>query len=73
MFSKGITLILISMLVFGVLNLIENMIHYNIGRSYGNEIFIFNFPSGDDFIKIIIVMIVFGLAQGLITEYFMKD
>ena len=74
MLSKGITLIIISMLVFGVLNLIENMIHYSIGRSYkDNGKFLFNFPSGEDFIKIIIVMIVFGLAQGLITEYFMKD
>lgn len=79
MLSKGITLIIISMIVFGVLNLIENMIHYSIGRSYGNSNnntnggFVFSFPTYEDFIKIIFVMIVFGLAQGLITEYFMKD
>lgn len=73
MLSKGITLVIISMLVFGVLNLVENIIHYSIGRSYASEGFIFNLPSWKDFVKIIIVMIVFGLAQGLITEYFMKD
>ena len=73
MLSKGITLIIISMVVFGVLNLIENIIHYSIGRSHGNGEFIFSFPTYQDFIKIIFVMIFFGLAQGLITEYFMKD
>lgn len=73
MLSKGVTLIIISMIVFGVLNLIENMIHYSIGRSYVNGGFVFSFPTYEDFIKIIFVMIIFGLAQGLITEYFMKD
>lgn len=72
-FSKGITLVIISMLVFGVLNLLENMIHYSIGRSHKNEEFIFSLPTYNDLIKIIFVMIIFGLAQGLITEYFMKD
>lgn len=73
MLSKGITLIIISMVVFGVLNLIENIIHYNIGRSFGNGEFNFSIPTYIDFIKIIFVMIIFGLAQGLITEYFIKD
>lgn len=73
MLSKGIKLVIISMMVFGVLNLIENMIHYSIGRSYKNNEFIFSFPDFEDFIKIIIVMLIFGLAQGLITEYIIKD
>jgi hypothetical protein len=73
MLSKGITLVMISMMVFGVLNLIENMIHYNIGRSYKSSELKINFPSWDDFVKIIIVMIVFGLTQGLMTEFFIKD
>ena len=73
MFSRGINLIIISMLVFGILNLIENLIHYNIGRSYSNDAFIFYIPTLNDFIKIISVMIIFGLAQGIITEFFMKD
>lgn len=73
MFSKGITLIIISMIVFGILNLIENIIHYSIGRSYSDNKFFLSWPTYEDFIKIIFVMIIFGLAQGLITEYFMKD
>ncbi len=73
MFSKGIYLVIISMLVFGVLNLIENMIHYNIGRSYGNHGFTFSFPSFEDLVKILFVMFIFGLAQGILTELFVKD
>lgn len=74
MLSKGIVLILISMIIFGILNLIENLIHYNIGRSYNSGVeFTFNMPSFNDFLKIIGVMIIFGLTQGLLTEYFIQD
>lgn len=72
MYSKGMYLIIISMIIFGILNLIENLIHYNIGRSYQSE-FKFNIPSFNNFVEIIKVMIVFGLAQGLLTEYFIQD
>jgi uncharacterized protein YsxB (DUF464 family) len=70
---RGMNLIIISMLVFGVLNLIENMIHYNIGRSSDNNYFTFNFPTINDLIKILFVMFIFGLAQGILTEFFIKD
>lgn len=73
MFSKGIYLIIISMLVFGILNLIENLIHYNIGRAHGFGEFMFNIPSYDDFIKILFTMGIFGLAQGLLTELIVQD
>lgn len=73
MLSKGTYLILISMFIFGILNLIENLIHYNIGRSHGNDGFIFYVPNSNDFYRIIFIMIVFGLAQGLLTELFIKD
>ncbi len=73
MFSKGINLIFISMLVFGVLNLIENLIHYNIGRAHNKDKFAFNIPSYNDFFNILLTMIVFGLAQGLLTELFIQD
>ncbi len=74
-FSRGFNLILISMLVFGALNLIENLIHYNIGRSHTHKDgeFVFNIPTLSDFLKILITMIVFGLAQGLLTELFVQD
>lgn len=61
------------MLVFGVLNLIENLIHYNIGRAHSEDKFTFNIPSFNDLFKILITMIVFGLAQGLLTELFIQD
>ena len=73
MFSKGINLIVVSMLVFGILNLIENLIHYNIGRAHGNGGFVFYIPPLSDFIKILFTMIVFGLAQGLLTELVVQD
>lgn len=73
MLSKNIYLIFISMLVFGILNLIENLIHYNLGRSYENSEFIFYFPNLNDFMKIIFTMVIFGLAQGLLTELFIQD
>ena len=73
MFSKGLYLVIISMLVFGILNLIENIIHYSIGRSYTKNEFYLTIPNYNDFIKIIITMIIFGLAQGLLTEFFVKD
>ena len=73
MLSKGIYLIFISMLVYGILNLIENLIHYNIGRTHENDEFKFYIPNIYDFFKIIFIMILFGLAQGLLTELFIKD
>lgn len=94
MLRKSISLILVSMLVFGVLNLIENIIHYNIGRTSINsdsdsdsdtEINIdtntkminkknyFNFPSFIDLLKILFIMVIFAVAQGLITEYIIQD
>ena len=89
MLSKGLVLVLISMLIFGILNLIENLIHYNIGRSYENQYgnqygrsyenqynnvgFVFYIPTLSDFVKILLVMFIFGLAQGLLTEYFVQD
>lgn len=81
MLSKGTNLVLVSMLVFGILNFIENLIHYNIGIDSSsncaqvktNSEFKFYFPHLDDFLKIIFTMIVFGLAQGLLTELFIGD
>lgn len=74
MFSKGVYLIIVSMVIFGILNLIENLIHYNIGRtSVSNKSFIYELPLWNDLINIITIMIIFGIAQGLITEYFIND
>ena len=59
---------IISFLVYVVINMVENYIHYNIGRhndtGYDIE---FSSPSALDWTKIFIVMFVFALLQGILT------
>jgi hypothetical protein len=64
-------IIAISFCVYIFVNLFENMIHYNIGR-FSNEETQLELPSKKDFIKIVVVMCVFALLQGLLTSYFNK-
>ena len=64
-------IIAISFFVYILVNLFENMIHYNIGR-FSNKETKFELPNKKDFIKIVIVMCVFALIQGLLTSYFNK-
>uniref|UniRef100_A0A6C0B897 Uncharacterized protein n=1 Tax=viral metagenome TaxID=1070528 RepID=A0A6C0B897_9ZZZZ len=64
-------IIAISFFVYIFVNLFENMIHYNIGR-FSNKETKLELPSKQDFIKIAIVMCVFALLQGLLTNYFNK-
>lgn len=73
-----------SFLVFIVLNVIENVIHYNIGKyhdasastfggnSNGTTVAGFHFtnPSGTDWVRIVIIMFVFAVLQGFFTTYF---
>lgn len=47
----------------------ENLIHYNIGKSSDKE-FEFYIPTEKDWFKIIVVMCLFALLQGLLTVYF---
>lgn len=72
MVNKNIILISISMFVFIVLNIIENIVHYNIGRSFKQK-FTLNMPSKKDFQYIIIVMIIFAFLQGILTDLFIND
>ena len=64
-------IIAISFLVYIFVNLFENMIHYNIGR-FSNKETKFELPNKKDFIKIVFVMCVFALLQGLLTNFFNK-
>ncbi len=64
-------IIAISFFVYIFVNIFENIIHYNIGR-FSNKETKFKLPSKKDFIKIVIVMCVFALIQGLLTNYFSK-
>jgi hypothetical protein len=62
-------IIVISFVVYLFVNLVENLIHYNIGK-FSNKETKFDLPSKKDWIKIILVMLIFALIQGLLTYYF---
>jgi hypothetical protein len=62
-------LFIISFIVFAIVNIIENVIHYNIGKTSNTE-FEFSNPTIIDWKKIIVTMIIFALLQGLLTMYF---
>ena len=66
-------LIIISMGVFLILNMFENIIHFSIGRNI-NEKNNFNIkielPEYYDIIKIIFIMMVFAFLQAIFTYYF---
>jgi hypothetical protein len=62
-------LFIISFIVFAVVNIIENVIHYNIGKT-SNKVFEFSNPTRIDWKKIIITMVIFALLQGFLTMYF---
>jgi hypothetical protein len=62
-------LFIISFIVFALLNTIENVIHYNIGKTSNRPLEISN-PTINDWKKIIVTMIIFALLQGFLTMYF---
>lgn len=67
--GSSIHLIIISFCVYIFVNLFENIIHYNIGKFSNRETKI-EMPSKKDWLKIIIVMFVFALLQGVLTVWF---
>jgi hypothetical protein len=62
-------IVVISFFVYLVINLVENLIHYNIGKFSNKETRI-DMPSKKDWFKIVVVMCIFALLQGLLTYYF---
>ena len=64
-------IIAISFFVYIFVNFFENMIHYNIGR-FSNKETKLTLPTRKDFIKIVLVMCLFALIQGLLTSYFIR-
>ena len=62
-------LIVVSFFVYLVVNLFENLIHYNIGRFSDKDIK-FEIPTPKDWVKIIGVMCAFALLQGVLTYWF---
>jgi hypothetical protein len=71
LFSKAtnIRLLLVSFCVYLVVNMFENLIHYNIGRHSNGEIK-FDMPTKKDWIKIVFVMFFFAFLQGILTCIF---
>lgn len=68
--KKGVHLIIVSFIVFIILNIAENYIHYNIGRNREYQYIKLSTPSYTDWFKIIIVMLVFALLQSIFTYIF---
>ena len=62
---------LISFFVFICINLIENLLHYNIGRNTDKDIKLQS-PTKKDWIRIVVVMLIFAMLQGSLTYYFDK-
>jgi hypothetical protein len=68
--DKKIHIFIISFSIFIVLNIIENYVHYNIGRHNDSKNIELSMPSKNDWINIIIVMIIFAFLQGGFTYLF---
>ena len=69
MSSASFHIIAISFGVYLFVNFFENLIHYNIGKFSDNETQI-DIPTRKDWFKIIIVMCIFALIQGILTYVF---
>jgi hypothetical protein len=76
-FKKGtLDIFVFSFLIFIVLNVIENVIHYNIGKYHnstnggGVAGLHFTNPSNTDWVRIIVIMLIFAVLQGVFTSYF---
>jgi hypothetical protein len=66
-------LIIISMGVFLILNMFENIIHFSIGRNIkekDNTNIGIELPEYYDIIKIMFIMLVFAFLQAIFTYYF---
>jgi hypothetical protein len=68
--KASIHLIIVSFIVYIFVNTIENMIHYNIGKFTNKDEYHFDIPTKKDWIKIVIIMVIFALLQGFLTYYF---
>jgi hypothetical protein len=68
-------LMVISFVVFISLNLVENLIHFSIGRNVENQDngkVEFKMPSVYDLMKIVVIMILFGILQAFFTYIAVK-
>lgn len=68
--SKGFYIFLISAISFFVLNFIEDLIHFNIGRNRNLDDITVYLPEKSEWFYVISVMLIFAFLQGLVTYYF---
>lgn len=79
--SGTIHIFIFSFIVFIVLNVVENVIHYNIGKFHdhgggagagngGIAGYHFTNPTNTDWVRIIVIMLVFAILQGVFTSHF---
>jgi len=68
-----IHLFVISFIVFLVLNIVENLIHYNIGIHSDDNKFKIKMPTKRDWIRIVITMLVFAFLQGFFVILFSRN
>jgi len=68
--KASVHLIIVSFVVYIFVNLFENLMHYNIGKFSNKDIMHFDIPSKKDWIRIVVIMMIFALLQGLLTYYF---
>ena len=59
-----------SFIVYIFVNMFENIIHYNIGKTNVNQDALLVFPDTPDLLKIVFVMVVFAGLQGALTFIF---
>jgi len=71
-FFKDKILIFTSFFVFIILNLIENLIQFTIGRKHTSKVLEITKPQKKDWTKIIITMVIFAVLQALCTSFFNK-
>ncbi len=68
---KDKVLILASFFAFLLLNIIENLVQFTIGRKpESKKIISITKPSREDWVKIIIVTLIFAVLQGVFTSLF---
>lgn len=70
--NSSTRIMIVSFFVYLFVNLFENLFHYNIGKFSDREMDVSKdlLPTKNDWIKIVVVMIVFAGIQGLLTCYF---
>ena len=61
----------ISFFVFICINIVENLLHYDIGRNTDKDIKL-TWPTKKDWVRIFVVMLIFAIIQGSLTYYFDK-